>query len=154
MPSSLEGTRKTKAHRTLAEAIASGDQVDHQNNSIVDGIAKEYAYHLSPPKLKVESIQHELAQRMKILKGAARLLALFQLFSQLELPAKGKPTKPKSKLGQRSGHRLVWSGGRWVCQVCLKPFLSQLSGQRSSCSGQPSLMQATVKEALSNGHCL
>ena len=144
--------RKTKAHRTQAEALAQDDAADFFGNQAADRLAKEAAVDALPPEVELRAAFNAIAKAMAFYRAVAKMLASFPPARDIwgKLARARCPAKPaRREHGDR--HSFVWHlvHNRWVCTVCRRTKLRSRSVvDRTPCS-QPA---PRIRQMLVGGH--
>lgn len=141
---------KTKAHRTIDQALAENDLEAFYGNRAVDGIAKKCAEDSLAPKTELWSFDATAKQVCTILRGAARVLALWpdaeSLFGTLERRATVRRANARAAVEK---HGWYWCDGLWRCRYC---FATRAEGRDLRAAPHCGVTAVGTMRALAQRH--
>ena len=121
MSMSLAGIRKTRAHRSAAEAERDGDTHDFVMNATVDEYAKARAWRMARADLTAQAWAHRDSQRRDLVRRlAAGAEACGEALRAMEKEWRERPRAAAGGRPPQRAHRTHWVGHlrRYRCEVC------------------------------------
>ena len=148
--------RKTKAHRSRAEAESQGDVDDYLGNGLADKLAKEAATLGRPPPAALRRWDLSISARRKFLRFVAAVLDLWKGTSPAGSSRAAGRTLGPSVVRVRTPHLPVFHEGfrLYRCALCLSAARTKHRLQTSSCSRVPKRLLALIDRSRAQGHRL
>jgi hypothetical protein len=144
--------RKTKAHRSWAQAVADGDQADFHGNEAADSWAKKAAAVSELPVNVIKEYPLQVKAATQLVRGLARAVARQRPPVELRRAPRQQPARRPAEQTTR-GRPHCWSWCRelfaWHCTVC-----HSVSGARkegATCTQARGTL-GKLRQAVGHGH--
>ena len=153
MFSKVRSIKKTKAHRTAAQALAEGDEQDFRGNLLADGLAKQAVTLVLPSKAEIGGVVAEMTRRVHLMTNLAKTLLPVSLCGLKGRP----PTNTRARVERRRRsltHSFEWCHRRcvWVCCDCAGSARTQQTSTKT-CKGTSAATRA-AGQAVKLGHMI
>jgi hypothetical protein len=148
------GMSKTKAHRSLAQAIEEGDEAAYHGNEAADKWAKQAAAVSELPVNVLKEYPVQVKEATKLLRGMARVIAGQRPPVELRRVPRQQPAgRPARQATRGPTHRWSWCRElfAWHCTVCHR--VSGTRCEKELCTPAKGSL-AKLRQAVGQGHAI